>query len=303
MNQCQHPQSRLYTFRYSTAFNMVAAHLLALTLVLSTQADASTVSVSALQIGYCGSIKDIDAAKAAGFDYFEPRTSEVAALSDAEYDKLTAKLKQVAMPSPVAYWFVPADIKLTGPSIDKAKQAQYLERALSRMSRLGVHVIVFGSSGARNFPEGFSKHEAFDQLVDFGKRTGPIARKYGITIAIEAQRREESNIINTTQESLRWVDAVNDPNIQLMVDYYHFESEKEDPAVLAKVKDHLRHIHMANPDNRVMPLNWEEYNYGPFFNALRAIAYNQTVGLEASSTNLQHDGPITVQLLHKALAP
>jgi sugar phosphate isomerase/epimerase len=82
---------------------------------------------------------------------------------------------------------------------------------------------------------------------------------------IEAQRREESNIINTTEESLQWVNAVNDPNIQLMVDFYHFETEKEDPAVLAKVKDHLRHIHMANPENRVMPLKREEYNYGPFF--------------------------------------
>lgn len=58
---------------------------------------------------------------------------------------------------------------------------------------------------------------------------------------------------------------------------------------------------MANPENRVMPLNWGEYNYGPFFNALRAIGYNQTVGLEASSKDLQHDGPIAVQLLHKAL--
>jgi D-psicose/D-tagatose/L-ribulose 3-epimerase len=77
------------------------------------------------------------------------------------------------MPTPAAYWFVPGEIKLTGPNIDKAKQADYLERALDRMSRLGVHVIVFGSSGARNFPEGFSKRQAFDQLVDFGKRTGP----------------------------------------------------------------------------------------------------------------------------------
>jgi sugar phosphate isomerase/epimerase len=261
------------------------------------------LAIAVLQIGYCGPIKDIDAAKSAGFDYFELRTSEVAALSDADYDKLASKLKQVAMPTPVAYQFVPAEIKLTGPNIDKAKQAEYLERALSRMSRLGVHVIVFGSSGARNFPQGFSKQEAFAQLVDFGKRTGPIARKYGITVAIEAQRRQESNIINNLEESLQWVNAVNDPNIQLMVDYYHFETEKEDPAVLAKVKDHLRHVHMANPENRVMPLNWDEYNYAPFFNALRAIGYNQTMGLEASTKDLQHDGPTTIKLLRKAMAP
>jgi sugar phosphate isomerase/epimerase len=282
---------------------VAAALLLALVPALAAQAPASAAAVSALQIGYCGSIQELDAAKAAGFDYFELRTSEVAALSDSDYDKLIAKLKQVLMPSPVAYWLMPADIKLTGPNIDKAKQAEYLERALNRMAGLGVHVIVFGSSGARNFPEGFAKQEAFNQLVDFGRRAGPIARKYGITIAIEAQRREESNIINTTLESLQWVNAVNDPNIQLMVDYYHFESEKEDPSVLARLKDHLRHIHMANPENRLMPLNWEEYNYGPFFLALRAIGYNRTVGLEASSMNLQQDGPITIRLLRKALAP
>ena len=261
------------------------------------------LAMMAVQIGYCGPLKDIDAAKSAGFDYFELRTSEVAALSDADYDKLAAKLKQIALPTPAAYWFVPAEIKLTGPNIDKATQAEYLEKALSRVSRLGVHVITFGSSGARNFPEGFSKREAFNQLVDFGKRTGPVARKYGITIAIEAQRRVESNIINNTEESLEWVTAVNDPNIQLMVDFYHFEIEKEDPAVLAKVKDHLRHVHMANPDNRVMPLKWEEYNYGPFFAALRAIGYDQLVGLEASSKDLPHEGPLTVQLLKKALTP
>lgn len=261
------------------------------------------LALALLQIGYCGPIKDIDAAKSAGFDYYELRTSEVAALSDADYDKLALKLKQVSMPTPVAYWFIPAEIKLTGPTIDVSRQTAYSERALGRMSRLGVHTIVFGSSGARNVPEGFSKKEAFNQLVDFGKRTGPIARKYGITIAIEAQRRSESNIVNNTEESLQWVNAVNDPNIQLMIDYYHFETEKEDPAEIAKVKDHLRHIHMANPDNRLMPVKWEEYNYAPFFNALRAIGYSGTVGVEASTKDLQHDGPLTVHLLHKALAP
>jgi len=113
----------------------------------------------------------------------------------------------------------------------------------------------------------------------------------------------KGNIINNTEESLEWVKAVNDANIQLMVDFYHFEIEKEDTAVLAKAKDHFRHIHMANPENRVMTLKWEEYNYGPFFAALRAIGYDQLVGLEASSKDLPHDGPLTVQLLRKALRP
>jgi sugar phosphate isomerase/epimerase len=150
-------------------------------------------------------------------------------------------------------------------------------------------------------PEGFPKAEAFQQLVDFGKRAGPEARSRNITIAIEPQRREESNIINTTAEALAWVEAVNDPNVQLMVDYYHFEVEKEDPAILRKVSGHLRHLHMANPDHRVMPLDLGEYNYAPFFAVLRQIRYDKLIGLEASSNDLQADGPKSMALLRHAL--
>ena len=255
---------------------------------------------SGVKIGYCGPVKDMDAAKAAGFDYMEVRTTEVAALPDADFERLAARFSSLKFPVPAAYQFFPSDIKLTGPAIDKSRQMEYLRRALDRTSRLGVKVIVFGSSGARQVPEGFSGKEAFAQLVDFGKRVGPEARARGITIAIEAQRRVESNIINTTAEALEWVEAVNDPNIQLMIDYYHFSVEKEDPAVILKVRKHLSHLHMANPDNRVMPLKWEEYNYGPFFAVLRQIGYDKLIGLEASSTNLAADGPRTVALLRRA---
>jgi len=277
-------------------------HLLAIAIaaVLSL-GRAAPDAIRGKGIGYCGPLKDIAAAKAAGFDYMEVRTSEVAALSDAEFDRLAAQLRQLAYPAPAAYWFVPAEIKLTGPAIDKDRQMEYLHRALDRVARLGVRLIVFGSSGARQVPAGFAMDEAFRQLVDFGRRAGPEARKRNITIAIEPQRREECNIINSTAEALRWVEAVNDPNIQLMIDYYHFSVEKEDPAIILKVKGHLRHLHMANPNGRVMPLAWEEYNYAPFFAALRQIRYADLIGLEASTNDLPADGPRTIALMRRAL--
>ena len=254
-----------------------------------------------VRIGYCGPLKDIDAVKAAGFDYMEVRSSEVAALSDADYEKLALRLKELALPVPAAYWFVPAEVKVTGPNVDKALQKDYLQRALDRTSRLGVRLIVFGSSGARQVPEGFDKKEAFAQLVDFGKRAGAAARSRNITIAIEPQRREESNIVNNVGEALAWVEAVNDPNVQLMIDYYHFSVEKEDPAIIPKVKAHLRHLHMANPNQRVMPLDWGEYDYAPFFAALRGIGYDRLIGLEASTKDLKADGPKSVALLRRAM--
>jgi len=278
---------------------LVATGVLVTLLILSCVL-AAGLKPTRVQIGYCGPLKDLEAAKAAGFDYMEVRTSEIAALSDEDFANLLTKTKQLGFPTTSAYLFVPAEIKLTGPNINKEQQTKYLEKALDRVSQMGVQLITFGSGPARQVPEGFSKEEGFRQLVEFGKRLGPLAKAKNITIAIEAQRKQECNIINSTAEALAWVKAVDHPNIQLMIDFYHFSVEKEDPAVILEVKDHIRHIHMANPDGRVYPLKWEEYNYAPFFRNLRAIGYDRRIGLEARSNDLQKEAPITIALLRKA---
>jgi sugar phosphate isomerase/epimerase len=92
---------------------------------------------------------------------------------------------------------------------------------------------------------------------------------------------------------------VNDPNIQLMIDYYHFEIEKEDPAAIARIRDRLVHIHMSNPVDRAMPLSRDEYSYEPFFTALRAVGYDRLIGLEASSKDLRVEGPRSIALLRQ----
>ena len=64
--------------------------------------------------------------------------------------------------------------------------------------------------------------------------------------------------------------AVAHPNFELLVDFYHLASEQEDPKIMVEAKDHLRHLHMANPQGRVFPLTWDEFDYAPFFATLRS---------------------------------
>ncbi len=160
--------------------------------------------------------------------------------------------------------------------------------------------MVFGSGGARRVPDGFSKDEAFEQLVAFGKRIAPEARSHGITVAIEPLRREETNIINSAAEGLALVEAIGDPNFQLMIDFYHLASEKEHPAIVSRAKDHLRHLHMANPAGRVFPIAWEEYDYAPFFSTLRQAGYDRRISVEASTKDLAADAPRAIALLRRA---
>jgi D-psicose/D-tagatose/L-ribulose 3-epimerase len=274
---------------------LVATSLCVMASLPRAAADQRTVAV-----GYCTSLKNLAAAKAAGFDYVELSTTEVAMLSDADFEQAANDAARLGLPTPASNLFLPATLKVTGPTIDRDQQAAYVTKAFDRVARLGVRVVVFGSGGARRVPDGFSHDEAFRQLVDFGKRVAPIARQHGITIAIEPLRREETNIINMAAEGLQLVEAVGDPGFQLMIDFYHLASEHEDPAIIIRAGGHLRHLHMANPKGRVFPLSKDEFEYEPFFANLRRTGYDQRISIEASTQDLQSDAPRAITLLRRA---
>jgi D-psicose/D-tagatose/L-ribulose 3-epimerase len=274
--------------------NVIASLTLALLATFGGQAPAK------VKVGYCTGLRNLEAAKAAGFDYVELGATEIAGLSDAEFDAAAARIKALGIATPAANLFLPPTLKVTGPQIDTEAQMAHVRKALSRLSKLGVEVLVFGSGGARRVPDGFAKEDAFKQLVDFGRRAAKEARANGITIAIEPLRKQETNIINTAAEGLELVNAIADPNFQLMIDFYHLASEQEDPAIVLRAKDHLRHLHVANPTGRVFPQKWEEFDYAPFFANLKAIGYDKRISMEGSTTDLAAQGPVTVALLRKA---
>jgi sugar phosphate isomerase/epimerase len=253
-----------------------------------------------VQVGLCTRLENIEAAKAAGFDYLELGTTELAGLSDADFELAVARITQLGIPTPVANLFLPATLKVTGPDIDRDAQLQYVRKAFGRLARIGVQIVVFGSGGARRVPDGFPRAEAFQQLVDFGKRIAPEARANGITVAIEPLRKQETNIINTAGEVLDLVKAIDHPGFQLMIDFYHLATEGEAPDIVIRAKDRLVHLHMANPQGRVYPLAWDEYDYAPFFSALRTIGYDKRISVEASTKDQPRDAPLAIALLRRA---
>jgi D-psicose/D-tagatose/L-ribulose 3-epimerase len=281
-------------------YNAGVANHLFLSLALVALSVSVPPSQAKVRVGYCTGLKNLEAAKAAGFEYVELSATEIASLSDPDFDAAIAKIKQLGIATPAANLFLPATLKVTGPQVDPEQQMAHVRKAFTRLSKLGTEIVVFGSGGARRVPEGFAKDEAFKQLVDFGRRAAREARANGITIAIEPLRKQETNIINTAAEGLELVTAIADPNFQLMIDFYHLASEQEDPAIVLRAKDHIRHLHMANPTGRVFPQKWEEFDYAPFFANLRAIGYDKRISVEGNTTDLAAQGPPAVALLHKA---
>ena len=48
---------------------------------------------------------------------------------------------------------------------------------------------------------------------------------------------------------------------------------------------------MANPQGRVFPLTWDEFDYAPFFATLRAIGYSGRMSIEASTRTCRRRRP------------
>jgi D-psicose/D-tagatose/L-ribulose 3-epimerase len=274
--------------------------LVTIALLLGFAPTAGHSQVRRVAVGLCTPLAGIEAAKGAGFDYAELATTEIAGLSDADFELAVSRIKQAGIATPAANLFLPAALKVTGPAIDREAQNAYLAKAFDRLARLGVEIVVFGSGGARRVPDGFPQDEAFKQLVEFGQRVAPAAQRRRITVVVEPLRKQETNIINSAAEGLTLVQAINEPAFQLMIDFFHLASEHEDPAVVLRAAAHLRHLHMANPNGRVYPLEWSEFDYAPFFANLRQAGYGQRISVEASAKNFEAEAPRAIALVRGA---
>src|SRR5262249_4982256 len=134
-------------------------------------------------------------------------------------------------------------------------------------------------------PEGYSRDTAWDQIKTFLSYAGDIAGERNLIVAIEPLRKQESNIINTGAEALRLVHEVNHPHVKMIIDYYHLRVEKEDPDILRKGREHIVHLHFANPAGRRWPhAESEDPMYAEFFKTVKEVGYRGGLSIEGNGT-------------------
>jgi D-psicose/D-tagatose/L-ribulose 3-epimerase len=241
--------------------------------------------------------EDLAQAKAAGFEHAEVGLRELVALPEAEFQAVLARVEKVGLPVRAAIGFLPGDLMVVGPKVDKEAQRDYLARAFARAERLGVATVVFGSASSRRYPPGFSREEANRQLVDFGRRAAAEAGKHHLVLAVEPLGTEDTNTVNSVPEAVALVRAVGQPSFRLVVDYFHLRQSHEDPAAIVQARGLLQHVRIANPAGRAFPLAAAESDYAAFFAALGRIGYRGGIGVETRTGSLTVEGPRSVAFL------
>jgi D-psicose/D-tagatose/L-ribulose 3-epimerase len=246
-------------------------------------------------------VEHVEMLKEVGYDYIELPLAQMVELSDEEFTIFEERIRSSGIKCEVCNNFFPAHIRLTGNEVNKEVISNYIEVALGRACQLGVSVIVFGSSGAKNVPQGFSKDKAWEQIVELLQYVDSQVKQQGITIAIEPLNRLESNIVNTAAEGLKLVKEVDRENIKLLVDYYHLTMENENQAIVLEAGHQLGHVHFACPISRVYPNESDDLvvEYSIFINNLKKIGYEGRISIEAFTQDLRNDAIKALALMKK----
>ena len=253
---------------------------------------------SAVEFGICTDLSKAGVLKALGWDFIEVNAQQFfqGLVSDDTFIGLKA-LKVSPLPVAAANCLVPGDMKLVGPAVDWAKLEQYMTRVCARAGEAGVGVLVLGSGAARRVPDGFSPAEARDQITRFGQMAASAAACHHVVVVLEPLCRRECNIVNSVTEALSYVQSVNHPHFQCLLDTYHFWMENEPVDHLSAAAPWIKHVHVADLQGRVAPGRSGQADYRRLFGILQQAGYRGRISVEASFEDVAETGAAVLAFL------
>jgi len=239
------------------------------------------MAATPMRFGCCGSIADAPLLRDAGFDYIElPVGTLMSATDEAAYQRITQEILAMGLPVEACNVFIPATLKITGPTVEREPLWQYAATALQRMGEIGARVCVFGSGGARAIPEGFDRAQALDQLAAFLDHVQEASARHGVRVVIEPLNRGESNVFNSVAEADEFNQSRDLSGIGVLADLYHIAVEGETYDGMIAAGDRLGHVHVADAD-RSAPGEGAPTDYTGFFQTLYRMGYAGTISIEA----------------------
>jgi sugar phosphate isomerase/epimerase len=237
------------------------------------------------KIGVCGSHRTIGHL-AGQIDFVEEHVQRllVPLADQTAFQESAAGITETSIPVSAANSFLPGDLRSTGPEMSVDRVVAYAETAFRRAAEVGIRIIVYGSGGSRQIPEGFSRARAEEQFVEILGALGPLAGRHGILLVVEPLASGDCNFINSLAEGAKAVRACNHESVALLADFYHMARDDEAPDQIAVYGDLIRHVHAAELENRAAPGTRGD-DFRPYLRALRKAGYGGAISLECRWTD------------------
>lgn len=144
---------------------------------------------------------------------------------------------------------------------------------------LGGRVMTFGSPDQRSVQPGEAPEGAWERTVGFFQNVLDLAAEREVVVGMEPLPRAQTNFVNTKDEAVRLVDAIDHPNFRLTLDCKAMTAEATPaPRLIREAADMLVHCH-ANDDNGRYP-GTGGIDFPPILRALLDIDYDGWLSLE-----------------------
>lgn len=192
----------------------------------------------------------------AGYDYAEISLARIYKLPDAALEEYRGLFHTAGLRVKAFNNAIPAGFSLIGDDVTQREQDAYIERSIFLARFFGVETITSSGPNARMAPQGFDwEGVGRPRYVAFLRRFGEACQEAGLQIALEPICSEERGFVNTTTQAAAILADAGLSNLGLLVDFFHFSMEGEDPAILPGFARSglLRHLHAASLPERTVP--------------------------------------------------
>jgi D-psicose/D-tagatose/L-ribulose 3-epimerase len=235
--------------------------------------------------------QQISDAVAVGFDYLElpARALEPEGRHALALRSISRTLARSGRPVKVEVFngLLPEDLPIVGPAVDRERLRRYLHRAFTAMWALGGVLVVLGVGPSRRVPAGFPRDRAAAQFAEVLVFIAEEADRNGLELALDPLNRAETNLLIKLDDCRRFLADHGLTEVRLLADSYHLLAEDESLAAVEACGPLIGHAHIA--DSERLPPGRGEFDFVPFFRALRAIDYDARISLKCLWRDFEHE--------------
>jgi D-psicose/D-tagatose/L-ribulose 3-epimerase len=159
----------------------------------------------------------------------------------------------------------------------------YLDSCLEIASELGAGFVagpMYSAVGKARLVYPEQRQVEWDRAVTNLRKVCRRAGEFGLDLAIETLNRFETDLINTSEDLMRLIGDINEPQAKAVLDGFHLNIEEPDlESAIRLVGDKLIHVQVSE-NYRGTPgtgqTNWAAWKRG-----LEAIDYRGTISIES----------------------
>jgi sugar phosphate isomerase/epimerase len=179
-----------------------------------------------------------------------------------------------------AGWLV-RRLTLTHADADRRAEAQrFIQGMIDVGGPFGAPAIIGSMQGRSGGENGVGRRTARDYLAEALIPLGAHAARYCVPLIYEPLNRYETDLTNTVEEGVSFLETRGIENVVLLADLFHMNIEEIDIAASLRAGGaHIGHIHFVDSNRRAVGCG--HIDIPPIVSALRAIGYDRYLSAEA----------------------